>query len=94
MRVYLDNCCYNRPFDDWHQNGGKMIQTTDNELSVKCMNVLVDAVGPVDAERFVSMVTNAGFDYTEWQRGLFEGETVDSLFEKVKSFDTNKELCC
>ena len=19
MRVYLDNCCYNRPFDDWHQ---------------------------------------------------------------------------
>lgn len=19
MRVYLDNCCYNRPFDDWWQ---------------------------------------------------------------------------
>ena len=19
MRVYLDNCCYNRPFDDWRQ---------------------------------------------------------------------------
>lgn len=63
-----------------------MKQTTDNELAVKCMNVLMDAVGPVDAERFVSIVTNEGFDYTEWQRNLFCGETVDTLFEKVKNF--------
>ena len=63
-----------------------MKQTTDNELAVRCMNILMDAVGPVDAERFVSIVANDSFDYTEWQRGLFEGETVKSLFEKVKDF--------
>ena len=66
-----------------------MKQTTDNMLAVKCMNILMDAVGPVDAERFISMVSNDVFDYTEWQRDLFEGETVDTLFDKIKDFDAN-----
>jgi len=63
-----------------------MTQTTDNELAVKCMDVLLNTVGPVDAERFVGLVANSAFDYTEWQRDLFKGETVDTLFEKVKEF--------
>ena len=63
-----------------------MKQTTDNMLAVKCMNILMDAVGPVDAERFVSIVTNDSFDYTEWQQNLFKDETVESLFEKVRDF--------
>ena len=63
-----------------------MKQSTDNMLAIKCMNILMDAVGPVDAERFVSIVTNDSFDYTEWQRDLFKGETVESLFEKVRDF--------
>lgn len=69
-----------------------MTQISDNELAVKCMSVLMDAVGPVDAERFVSIITNAAFDYTEWQRNLFEGETVDSLYEKVKNFKPGREF--
>ena len=40
------------------------------------------------AERFVSIVANRGFDYTEWQRNLFAVETVDSLFEKIKNFQS------
>ena len=67
-----------------------MKQTTDNMLAVKCMNILMDAVGPVDAERFLSIVTNDSFDYTEWQRGLFAGETVESLFEKVRNFQPDQ----
>ena len=70
-----------------------MNQTTDNELSVKCMNVLMNSVGPVDAERFISIVTNTAFDYTDWQKNLFEGETLDTLFEKVKSYQPDAEFC-
>ena len=40
MKVYLDNCCFNRPFD-----------------------------------------------YTEWQKDLYRGETVASLFDKVRAFE-------
>ena len=69
-----------------------MNQATDNELSVKCMNVLMNAVGPVDAERFISIVANGAFDYTDWQKSLFEGETLDTLFEKVRSFRPDVEF--
>ena len=61
-------------------------RVSDNEFSVKCMNVLIDAVGPVGAERFVNLVTNSSFDYTEWQKDLFKDETFDSLYKKVESF--------
>ena len=93
MRVYLDNCCYNRPFDDQSQVKVRLetiskMQMTDNELTVKCMNILMDSVGPVDAERFVSIVNLNHFDYTEWRKDhLFVGETVDTLVDKIRAFE-------
>ena len=41
----------------------------------------------VDAERFVYVMTRDGFDYTEWQKDLFTGETVRSLGEKMMAFE-------
>ena len=60
---------------------------SDSELTMKGMNLLKDAFGPVDAERFVYVMTRDGFDYTEWQRDLFKGETVRSLGEKMMAFE-------
>ena len=65
------------------------MKMSESELAVKCMNVLVNNVGPVDAERFVYIMNRDNFDYTEWQKDLFEGETVDSLYDKVVAY-TNK----
>ena len=66
-----------------------MTQTTDNELAVKCMDVLLNAVGPVDAARFVGLVVNSTFDYTEWRKSnLFQGETVDSLCDQIERFQS------
>ena len=59
---------------------------SDNELSIRGMNLLKDQLGPVDAERFVYILVKDRFDYTEWQRDLFQGENVRSLGEKMKSF--------
>ena len=60
---------------------------SDNELSMRGMNLLKDKLGPVDAERFVYILVRDRFDYTEWQRDLFAGETVRSLGEKMKAFN-------
>ena len=69
------------------------MQMTDNELTVKCMNVLMDSVGPVDAERFVSIVNLNHFDYTEWRKDhLFVGETVDKLVDKIRAFESEDSL--
>ena len=62
------------------------MKISDNELTVRGMNLLKDEFGPVDAERFVYVMTRDGFDYTEWQRNLFKGETVRSLGEKMRAF--------
>ena len=62
------------------------MKISDNELTVRGMNVLKEEFGPVDAERFVYVMTRDGFDYTEWQRDLFKGETVRSLGEKMRAF--------
>ena len=64
------------------------MKISDNELSMRGMNLLKDEFGPVDAERFIYVMTRDGFDYTEWQRNLFKGETVRSLGEKMKAFES------
>ena len=68
------------------------MKISDNELTMRGMNLLKEEFGPVDAERFVYVMTRDGFDYTEWQRDLFKGETVRSLGEKMKAFDSNAIL--
>ena len=68
------------------------MKISDNELTMRGMNLLKEEFGPVDAERFVYVMTRDGFDYTEWQRDLFKGETVRSLGEKMKAFNSQANL--
>ena len=67
------------------------MKMSESELTAKCMDILVDQVGPVEAERFVYVLNRENFDYTEWQKNLFEGETVDSLFDKIDAFQEGNE---
>ena len=60
------------------------MKMSESELTAKCMNVLFDQVGPVEAERFVYILNRENFDYTEWQKSLFAGETMESLASKVR----------
>jgi hypothetical protein len=43
------------------------------------MKVLINNLGRVEAERFISLVIREPFDYTEWQKGLFNGVSVKEL---------------
>jgi len=43
------------------------------------MRVLVNNLGPVEAERFISLIIREPFDYTEWQRDLFNNMSVKEL---------------
>ena len=39
------------------------------------MDILVEKLGLVDAERFIFLVNKEPFDYTKWRQNLFEGMT-------------------
>jgi hypothetical protein len=43
------------------------------------LKVLINNLGRVEAERFISLIIREPFDYTEWQRGLFNNMSVEEL---------------
>ena len=54
------------------------------------MKVLVNNLGPVEAERFISLIIREPFDYTEWQRNLFNNMTVKKLSnDAMKEYKIN-----
>jgi hypothetical protein len=52
---------------------------TDTEVKVKGFKALMDSLGSVDAERFISLIQREPFDYTKWQRTLWEGQSVEEI---------------
>jgi hypothetical protein len=52
---------------------------TDEELKVQGIRVLIDALGDVEAERFVSLLTKSSFDYTKWRARLWPDADVEQL---------------
>jgi hypothetical protein len=53
----------------------------DTVVRVEAMAALVAALGEVDAERFISMVSRDAFDYTEWrQENLCKGMTLGEIY--------------
>lgn len=52
---------------------------TDMEIRSEGLKALTKQMGPVDAERFITLVLREPFDYTKWQERLFEDKTVDEI---------------
>ena len=56
---------------------------TDSVVRSEGMKILLNGLGRVDAERFISLIIKEPFDYTKWQGDLFEDESVRSLSSKA-----------
>ena len=52
---------------------------TDTEVKMKGIKALTESLGNVDAERFITLIQREPFDYTKWQRTLWEGESVADI---------------
>lgn len=53
--------------------------STDNEVRVRGLRALVDALGTVEAERFISLILREPFDYAIWQRNLWSDKPVEEI---------------
>lgn len=56
-----------------------MTALTDTEVKVKGVEALIAALGEVDAEKFISLIMREPFDYTAWQRNLWNDKTIDEI---------------
>ena len=50
------------------------------------MDVLIEKLGKVDAERFITLIIREPFDYTKWQESLFEDLSVRELSENAMEY--------
>ncbi len=52
---------------------------TDTEVKLKGIKALTESLGNVDDERFITLIQREPFDYTKWQRNLWEGQSVSDI---------------
>ena len=59
---------------------------TDTEIKRKGLRILIEKLGDVDAEKFISLINKEPFDYTQWQSTLWINQTIDQLSEKALNY--------
>ena len=52
---------------------------TDTEIRIKGVEALTVALGEVQAERFITLILREPFDYTKWQRNLWNEKSVEEI---------------
>ncbi len=60
---------------------------TDTLIRHEGMKALREYLGLVDAEKFISLMRQEPFDYTEWQKTLWQGQSADKLFAAAKKYE-------
>ncbi len=66
---------------------------TDTEVRVQGLHALVEALGTVEAELFITLMLREPFDYTNWQRNLSADKSVDEISKaatELRRASTNK----
>ena len=43
---------------------------TDAEIKEQGIEVLIDKLGEIQAERFIALIRRESFDYTKWQKNF------------------------
>lgn len=59
---------------------------TDTETKIKGLKVLVNELGDVMTERFISLILKEPFDYTNWQKQLFSEGDMSDLSNKAMDY--------
>jgi hypothetical protein len=65
---------------------------TDTEIKRKGFRILIEKLGDVDAEKFISLINKEPFDYTQWQSTLWSDQTIDQVSEKAMNYRSKNKL--
>ena len=52
---------------------------TDTEIKINGVQALTKSLGSVGAERFIALIQREPFDYTKWQRTLWEDQSIEEI---------------
>jgi len=56
---------------------------TDSEIKTKGIQALIDELGSVGMEKFIALIQREPFDYTKWQRNLWNDRSIEELSKEA-----------
>lgn len=62
------------------------------EIMNRGISCLIQQMGVVEAEKFISIINREKFDYTKWQQHLFEDMELGEINEAAAIFSKNNPL--
>lgn len=57
------------------------------EIMNRGMKCLVEQMGIIEAERFISVIIREKFDYTKWQRNYFDAKSPTEMSEEAAQYE-------
>ena len=59
---------------------------TDTEIKMSAYEILNQALGMIETERFNALIQRERFDYTKWRENLFREMTGKEISKKAMEF--------
>ncbi len=59
---------------------------TDTEIKIDGTKALIDALGELQAERFIALITREPFDYTRWQKDMWPERSIEEISEAAMKY--------
>lgn len=63
----------------------------EQELRQQAIQVLAERLGPVEALRFLALVSREPFDYQKWRKKYFSRYSVGALLDEVREHHSQKD---
>ena len=67
----------------------KVGEMDDAEIRAKGLDALYKALGPARAHKFLAMFHREPTDYVEISRRLYEGQSIEEIFDRAKKERTS-----
>ena len=58
----------------------------DNEILNEGITLLIEEMGVVKAQKFISLINQEKFDYTKWRKDLFKNKTVKEISQEAMDY--------
>ncbi|MCD8107774.1 MAG: hypothetical protein LUE20_07410 [Oscillospiraceae bacterium] len=66
--------------------------TNNTEVMNKGITCLLESLGTVETEQFISLIIREQFDYTEWQKKRFDGVNARDFNAAAVTYAKNNPL--
>jgi hypothetical protein len=58
----------------------------DTEIKIEGTNALIEALGEVQAERYITLIMREKFEYMKWQKNLWAKKSIQGISESAMRY--------